>query len=418
MATSDTLIKRIRGKSLRIKGVDLPAFSISRENQKLIFEFDQLLQAKGKKEHTRRHYLWISANLCHRIKRPIKSMIQKDLIKFVSWIEHNKNYSQATKSTYKSCLRSFFKWVYGIPEKKKVYPEVVDFIETGGHHKRDLSKGDLLTWKDIESMLKVADSGRDKAIIMTLYCGGLRRGEIISCRIKDLQFYPEGYAVLRVPTNSVARTGVAKTGSYQATLTDSVPFLKAYLNDHPDKDNPNAPLFYAISRARWGKPLEADGVYILVKRLSKRAGLKKNVFTHLFRHSHGTNRAEDGFTAEEINLMHGRRQGSPESQTYIHLDGRDIRKKVLIKKGIVKEPTGGTTNGIQNIPCWNCGNDNPSKNVICYSCDMPLFLKEHEKPRFERVAKALFVYDTFDRAVKKNPKVVDYFKKIEEVLRK
>lgn len=394
---------------MTIRGSFCPKFVISPENQKAILDYDKLMVARGKKEGTRHVQLLVFATLAHRVRKPFRRMAREDIVNYVAWINHRSTWSPGTKNLYRSAVKRFFKHL-GMPE-------IVDFIQVTGNYKRDLSKSDLLTPEDITSMLKVADSPRDKAIVMCLYGGGMRRSELVMCRLKDLSFYPEGYAVLRIPTNSIARSGRAKTGSYEVTLTDAVPYLKEYLNQHVHRGDPNAPLFYIIANRNFGRPLESDSVYSIVKKLGVRAGLKKNVFVHLFRASHATNLSMDGFTDREINMSQGRVETSREVSTYIRLAGDDVRKKMLIKKGLVQDEGNGNGTGVPFTCCWNCGEKNPGKNITCYRCSMPLFVSEKDRPRFEKVSRALFVYDTLDRACKKNPKVVEYFKKIEDALK-
>lgn len=418
--TTESLKKRVRGEDVRTRSWRLKGFNIPEYNQKTILEYDDLLSAKGKKDITRSKYILTLCYLSSRMRKPFKKMTEQDLIKFVSWIEHNPRFkSPSTKNRYKQCLLTFMRWIHKL--KKGKTPDCLDFLEFSVEKPRNIE--DVLTWEDINKMIKVADNPRDRALIVTLFESGVRRGEIISCAIKHLQFFPE-YAVLTVPSESVSRTGVAKTGTYTVTLIDAVPYLKAYLNHHPKKGNPNAPLFVALSYKHFGKPLEGHGLYLITKRLSKRAKLKKQVYTHLFRHSQGTRMAREGYTATEINIAQGRRPGSRISQTYIHMNGGDVRKKMLQRRGIIKPDDEKRISPPEKIICWSCGEENPSENSICFNdnCNMPLRVKADQKERFERVGEGTMIAKTLGSLKDKEPKaykeLIGAILKIAKVLKK
>ena len=84
-----------------------------------------------------------------------------------------------------------------------------------------------------------------------------RPHEIIKLRIKDVVFKMAGdrqYAEILVN---------GKTGQRHIPLINSIPYLKDWLDDHPQRGNPNAPLIcgYGRSLGRFIHPVAMTQIY-------------------------------------------------------------------------------------------------------------------------------------------------------------
>jgi len=101
---------------------------------------------------------------------------------------------------------------------------------------------DLLAEEEIRRLVEAADNPRDRAFIITLYETGGRIGEVGSLRIRDVPFH-KGYA-------SVMLRG--KTGPRRVPVVAAVPYLGLWIEHHPDRSNPDAPLWPKLSD---GKPM-------------------------------------------------------------------------------------------------------------------------------------------------------------------
>ena len=56
-----------------------------------------------------------------------------------------------------------------------------------------------------------------------------------------------------------------KTGAWPIPLIQSIPYIKDWLSNHPSRNNPNAPLFIALSKNSIGRQLSITGVYQIYK---------------------------------------------------------------------------------------------------------------------------------------------------------
>jgi integrase/recombinase XerD len=72
--------------------------------------------------------------------------------------------------------------------------------------------------------------------------------------------------------------------------------------------------------------------------ITKRAGIKKRVYNHLFRHTSATEKSEI-LTSAQMCEYFGWTQGSRMSQIYVHLSGRNMDDTLLKAYGITKENT-------------------------------------------------------------------------------
>jgi integrase len=114
-----------------------------------------------------------------------------------------------------------------------------------------------------------------KYLVLVLYESGCRIGEILSLRIKHACFDEYGAQLI---VNG-------KTGSRRVRIIASAPSLASWLDNHPLKDS-ESPLW--ISLRSMNEPLTYSAAKELLKELARRAGIRKRVYPHLFRHSRAT----------------------------------------------------------------------------------------------------------------------------------
>ncbi len=107
--------------------------------------------------------------------------------------------------------------------------------------------------------LKYVSNKRDKCYHMMALDTSARPHEILNLKIKDVMFKltPDSkrqYA-------EVLLNG--KTGSRPAPLIQSIPYVKAWLDEHPRKNVPNSPLFVSLNNQsnHYTRQLTREGLY-------------------------------------------------------------------------------------------------------------------------------------------------------------
>ena len=223
---------------------------------------------------------------------------------------------------------------------------------------------DLLTEDEIKAMLKAAEmdpplvAKRNKAIIAFMYESGCRVGEVLSVRLSDVVATDYGFRV----------TVKGKTGVRHIPLIDSAKYLAEWLNVHPRGDDPNAPLFVPLQSYKDRTPT-AHMIYDVIKKLAKRAGIKKKVYPHLLRHVRATHLARILSEASLKKVM-GWSPSSPMASVYVHLSGRDVEEDLLAARGL--KPKLEPVSLLEVRKCPFCGFANDAWAEYCVNCSKPL----------------------------------------------
>jgi integrase/recombinase XerD len=118
-----------------------------------------------------------------------------------------------------------------------------------------------------------------------------------------------------------------KTGPDSARIGASAPKLATWLDNHPQKNNPESPLW--IVKATACSQLTYGALRSRLKKILDRAGLKKRVWPYLFRHSRIAPSIHR-LTDEELDVVYGWKPGSQMKEVYIHL-GDDDRDQAFLK---------------------------------------------------------------------------------------
>jgi len=277
----------------------------------------------------------------------------------VKEIETNPTWSPATKHDYKVILKKFYKSLGGSEE----FPDQVKWIKPNFKKNNHKLPEELLTEEDVRKLVEAAGHPRDKAFILVLYESGCRIGEILNLRIKNVLFDENG-AVLLVN---------GKTGQRRVRIIASAPLLSVWLNNHPFRESPDSPLWIVVGTKNHSQPLTYPSVATQLRKIAKRAGIKKKVNPHAFRHARATFLANN-LTEAQMKEYFGWVQSSGMAAVYVHLSGRDVDNAILRLNGLeVAEKKENESLKIRN--CARCMERNSSLSKFCSRCGSPLDIK-------------------------------------------
>jgi hypothetical protein len=218
--------------------------------------------------------------------------------------------------------------------------------------------------ENIKDLLAVCETQRDRALVMLFWDSGARVSEILDSNIGDVRFDQYGAVV------SVS----GKTGRRNIRLVNAVPDLQQWINIHPMKNDPAAPLF--VTSVKRGHPtvsrLTVRRVQNIFSRLGDLAGCSKDCNPHAFRHGRLTTRGKQ-LTESELREYAGWSKGSSMAAVYVHLSSRDIDDKILATEGIKQTPEDlQNGNAMKMIECPRCKRKNPPDAMYCFVCSMAL----------------------------------------------
>jgi len=314
---------------------------ISKKNKESILKFKDECLSKGLSIDRALFYMNRLIKLAQWLKKDFRKASVDDIKNLVRKIEQNERYKGWTKEGYKVTIKNFYRWLEGNGEE---YPEKVRWIKTTLSKSSNKLPSDLLSKEDIEKMVKAADHIRDKALIMVLYESGCRVGELLNIKIKDVEFNQYGAKVILN----------GKTGSRRILLISSVPHLANWIENHPRKDDRESPLWVGIGTSNHGKGLDYPAINKRLKEIAERAGIKKPVNPHNFRHSRATHLAKK-LTEAQMCQYFGWVQGSKMPATYVHLSGRDLDDAILKIHGKISKEEEIKKNSEEMKFCNRCG---------------------------------------------------------------
>ncbi len=259
--------------------------------------------------------LFTSFLLDKKVLKEPSAISLKDLQAFLKWISEL-GLSASSQSRIISGIRSFYKYcaleqisksdpttLLELPRKKRSLPDTLNFTE-------------------IESMINAIDlskpgGGRNKAILETMYSCGLRVSEVVNLKISQLyldigfiRVIGKGDKERLVP---VGRSAAKYINIYKDRIRVHIPVKKGcedvlFLNQRGGK----------LSRVM---------IFYIIRDLALKAGIKKTVSPHTFRHSFATHLVEGGADLRAVQEMLGHASITT-TEIYTHLD-REFLKKTL-----------------------------------------------------------------------------------------
>lgn len=315
----------------------------------------------------------------------------------VRWI--NREYeNEWTNADYRDAFRVFAGHVTDGDVEDK--PDSIAWVPSGTSNSHDPrpNPADMLSWEDdVKPMIDETKNARDAALIAVAFDSGARSGELKSLTVGDVSDHEHGLQIFVD----------GKKGQRSVSLIPAVPFLNRWLSDHPDPDDPDAPL--------WSKLSKSEGIssrqYLnCFKDAAKRAGVTKPVTPTNFRKSNASWLARKGMPQAFIEDRQGRKRGSDVTAHYVAKFGGEADTTYAKLHGKDVEET--DADPIGPVDCPRCGRETPRDEDACVWCRQPLEYEEIEARKQEdrEVRSAVL------RMAKENDDVLDNIEQAREFL--
>lgn len=237
----------------------------------------------------------------------------KDLQQFIRWITEL-GMTASSQARIISGIKSFYKYCL---VEHIVSKDPTTLLEAP---KLKRSLPDVLSYEEIEKILQVIDhskpeGGRNKAILETMYSCGLRVSEVVNLKISHL--YPDaGFIRVLGKGDKERLVPIGKS---------ALKYIRIYLNNIRSKlsvQQGNEDIVFLNNR---GSGLSRVMIFLIIKDLVKKAGIKKTVSPHTFRHSFATHLVEGGADLRAVQEMLGH-ESITTTEIYTHLDREFLRK--------------------------------------------------------------------------------------------
>lgn len=182
---------------------------------------------------------------------------------------------------------------------------------------------DILTFEEIEKIiaqipLDTAEGHRNKAILETMYSCGLRVSEVINLQITQLHM-DVGFIRVIGKGDKERMVPIGKDAMRQIDI-----YRRNVRIELPVKHGQEDTLFLN----RRGGALSRVMIFLIIKELTKKAGIHKNVSPHTFRHSFATHLVEGGADLRAVQEMLGH-ESITTTEIYTHLDREYLRDTLM-----------------------------------------------------------------------------------------
>ena len=246
------------------------------------------------------------------LKKP-SELTLKDLQQFIKWVAVA-GITQSSQARIISGIRAFYKYCL-LENISKTDPTTL--LEAP---KLKRSLPDVLSFDEIESIISYIDlskpeGGRNKAILEIMYSCGLRVSEVVNLRISQL-YMDAGF---------VRVTGKGDKERLVPIGRSAIKYINIYKNKiriHVAVQRGNEDILFLNNR---GTKLSRVMIFLIIKDLVLKAGIKKTVSPHTFRHSFATHLVEGGADLRAVQEMLGH-ESITTTEIYTHLDREFLRK--------------------------------------------------------------------------------------------
>ncbi len=245
----------------------------------------------------------------------LKSITPDDLHQFLQFI-HASGLAAYSQSRIISGIKSFFSYLL---LEKVIKNDPSALLESP---RLGIKLPDVLSEAEMEQLLMSVDLSdplgqRNRAILETLYACGLRVSELVNLKLSDLHFKED---IIRVTGKGNKQRLIPIGRGAKKHLTIYIKQIRPFLQPVKEAEN-------IVFLNRRGKAMSRQMVFLLIKKQAERAGIRKNISPHTFRHSFATHLIRRGADLRAVQEMLGHVSIST-TEIYTHLNDNDLKETI------------------------------------------------------------------------------------------
>ena len=253
--------------------------------------------------------------------------IRQDTIESFFAYLYDLNIGATSQTRILSGLKSFYRFLL----QEKLASKDPTALITSPSRGRHLPE--VLSYEEIQKMLDSIDLSlpnghRNKAMIEVMYGCGLRVSELISLQISDI-YRNDGF--LRIFGKGSKERLVPIGDSSLKILFQYIEGARVHVTPKPKYTD----TVFLNSR---GTGLTRQTVFLLVKELAEKNGIKKSISPHTFRHSFATHLLEGGANLLAVQQMLGHASVST-TEIYTHISDDLLRETLTEFHPRLKHPS-------------------------------------------------------------------------------
>lgn len=229
---------------------------------------------------------------------------------------YDKKYSSASINRHISSLKSFFHYLM----REGIIKENPAVLISSVKKEKKLPK--YIGYNAIETILLLPDiksplGKRDSAILEVLYSCGVRVSELVSIKLKDIEFFENRIKVL----------GKGNKERYVLFGKIAKEKLQLYIEEGRDSilNGKNTSYLFINNN---GQKLTTSGVRYIINQTLKKAGEKMHVTPHMLRHTFATHMLNEGADLKSVQELLGHENMST-TQIYTYVSNEKMRAVYL-----------------------------------------------------------------------------------------
>jgi len=224
----------------------------------------------------------------------LEEISEEEIVMFLRYLVNERQVSTSYQNQSINAIKFYYERV--LRGSRKVY-----YIERPRGEK---FLPEVLNTDEISKILSTIDNLKHKAILMTIYSAGLRIGEAVNLKIKDID---SKRMQIRV------EQAKGKKDRYTLLGNKTLEVLRLYVAAY----KPKAWLFEGLT----GEQYSQKSIQMILKKAVKKAGLKKRITVHTLRHSFATHLLESGTDLRYIQSLPGH-SSSKTTEIYTHITNK------------------------------------------------------------------------------------------------
>jgi len=166
----------------------------------------------------------------------------------------------------------------------------------------------VLSFREVSKLIKVTKNLKHKTILLIIYSSGLRLGELLNLKIKDIDSDSMKIHI---------REAKGKKDRYVMLSENSLKLLREYYKKYQPTDY--------IFEGQKGGQYSSKSVQNILKKSLKLSKIKKSATVHTLRHSFATHLLENGTDIRYIQELLGHKKLET-TQIYTHISNYSINK--------------------------------------------------------------------------------------------
>ncbi len=249
-------------------------------------------------------------------QRKPETIVEQDLKAFMQWV-NELGMTPASQARILSGIKAFYKFML---MENLISHNPAELIESPRLQRK---LPDTLNILEIDALigaidLSKPDGMRNKTMLEVLYSCGLRVTELITLKISNL-YLEDDFIKILGKGNKERLVPIGEQASKMITIY--LQEIRVHLSIKKGQED------YVFLSKR-GALLSRVMVFMIIKSLAEKIGLKKSISPHTFRHSFATHLIEGGADLRAVQEMLGH-ESITTTEIYTHLDREYLRETII-----------------------------------------------------------------------------------------